>query len=126
MDLSHGETGVPEHSRHSANACRVRLDPGEGNGTPLQSSCLENSMDAGAWQDTVHAVAESDMTERLHFLSFYSSFWRRKLQPTPVFLPEESHGQGSLVDYSLQGRKESDTTKQLTRTHKVGSCDSEG
>ena len=57
---------------------------------------------------------ESDMTERLHFLSFYSSFWRRKWQPTPVFLPGESHGQRGLVGYSLWGCKESDTTKQLT------------
>ena len=32
MDLSHGETGVPEHGRHSAGASRVSLDPGEGNG----------------------------------------------------------------------------------------------
>ena len=31
--------------------------------------------------------------------------WRRKWQPTPVFLPEESHGQSSLVGYSPQGRK---------------------
>ena len=30
--------------------------------------------------------------------------WRRKWQPTPVFLPGESHGQRSLVDYSSQGR----------------------
>ena len=30
---------------------------GEGNGKPLQYSCLENSMDTGAWQVTVHAVA---------------------------------------------------------------------
>ena len=30
---------------------------------PLQYSCLENSVDRGAWQATVHAVAESDMTE---------------------------------------------------------------
>ena len=28
--------------------------PGEGNGNPLQYSCLENSMDRGAWPDTVH------------------------------------------------------------------------
>ena len=35
---------------------------------------------------------ESDMTERLHFLSFYSSIRRRKWQPIPVFLPGESHG----------------------------------
>ena len=30
--------------------------PGEGNGNPLQYSCLENPMDRGAWQDTVHRV----------------------------------------------------------------------
>ena len=39
--------------------------------------------------------------------------WRRKWQPTPVFLPGESHGQRSLVGYSPWGRKESDTTERL-------------
>ena len=38
---------------------------------------------------------------------------RRKRQPTPVFLPGESHGQRSLVGYSPRGRKESDMTEQL-------------
>ena len=33
--------------------------PGEGNGNPLQSSCLENPMERGAWRATVHGVAES-------------------------------------------------------------------
>ena len=37
--------------------------------------------------------------------------WRRKWQPTPVFLPGESHGWRSLVGYSPQGCKESDTTE---------------
>ena len=37
--------------------------------------------------------------------------WRRALQPTPVFLPGESHGQRSLVGYSPRGRKESDMTE---------------
>ena len=33
--------------------------PGEGNGNPLQCSCLENPMDPGAWQATVHGVTKS-------------------------------------------------------------------
>ena len=33
--------------------------PGEGNGKPLQYSCLENPMDGGAWQATVHGIAKS-------------------------------------------------------------------
>ena len=33
--------------------------PGVGNGNPLQYSCVENSMDRGAWQPTVHGVAKS-------------------------------------------------------------------
>ena len=44
--------------------------------------------------------------------------WRRKWQPTPVFLPGKSHGLRSLVGYSLWGCKELDTTERLTHTHK--------
>ena len=39
--------------------------PGEGNGNPLQDSCLENPMDRGAWRGIVYGVAESDMTEHV-------------------------------------------------------------
>jgi len=42
--------------------------------------------------------------------------WRKKQQPTPVFLPRKSHGQRSLVGYSPWGHKELDTTERL-RTH---------
>ena len=38
---------------------------GEGNGNPLQYSCLENPMDRGAWWAMVHEVAKSRMTEQL-------------------------------------------------------------
>ena len=46
--------------------------PGEGNGNPLQSSCLENPMDRGAWWATVHGVTKSqtqlsDFTFNVHF-----------------------------------------------------------
>ena len=39
--------------------------PGEGNGNPLQYSCLENPTDRGAWQATVMGSQKSDTTERL-------------------------------------------------------------
>ena len=50
-----------------------RRSPGEGNGNPLQYSCLENSMDGGAWWATVHGVAKSqtrpsDFTHFTHSL----------------------------------------------------------
>ena len=40
--------------------------PGEGNGNPLQCSCLENSMDRGAWWATVHGVAKSQTQLSMH------------------------------------------------------------
>ena len=45
--------------------------PGEGNGNPLEYSCLENPMDGVALQTPV--VAESDTTERLHLLTYVSN-----------------------------------------------------
>ena len=80
---------------------------GEGNGTPLQYSCLENPMDGGAWWAAVYGVAQS----RTRLSDFTFTHWRRKWQPTLVFLPGESQGRGSLVGCLLWGRTESDTTE---------------
>ena len=43
--------------------------------------------------------------------------WRRKRQPTPVFLPGKSHGQRNLVGYSPWSRKESDVTERLNNNN---------
>ena len=65
------------------------------NGTPLQYSCLENPTDGGAWWAAVHAVAKS-RTRLSDFTSLFTFMhWRRKWQPTPVFLPGESRDGGA-------------------------------
>ena len=46
--------------------------------------------------------------------------WRRKWQPTPVFLPGESQGRGSLVDCHLWGRTESDMTEATQQQQQWG------
>ena len=90
----------------------------EGNGNPLQSSCLENSMDRGVWWATVCGLTKSWMwlntqhwwlggkesvcqCRRLKFNPWVRkiSCWR-KWQAPPVILPGKSHGQQSLVGYS--------------------------
>ena len=48
--------------------------PGEGNGNPLQHSCLENSMNRGAWRTTVHGAAKSGTRlSDFHFTCFFQS-----------------------------------------------------
>ena len=78
---------------------------------PLQCSCLKTPMGGGAWQAAVHGVCKrrtrlSDFTFTFHFHD-----WRRKWQPTPVCLPRESQGWGSLVGCRLWGHTESDMTE---------------
>ena len=70
----------------------------------------------------VNGASLVTQTERIHLQCRKPGFdpwvgkipWRRKWQPTPVFLPGELHGQKSLAGYSPWGRKELDTTEQLT------------
>ena len=60
--------GFPHRSVNKESACkagdpgltpRLRKSPGEGNGNPLQYSCLENPMNRGDWRVTVYGVAKS-------------------------------------------------------------------
>ena len=67
-------------------------------------------MDGGAWKAVDRGVAKS-RTRLSDFLSLFTFMhWRRKWQPTPVFLPGESQGRRSLVGCRLWGHTESDTT----------------
>ena len=75
----------------------------------LQYSCLANPMDGGAWQAAVHGVVKSRTRLSNFPFTFHFLHWRRKWQPTPVFLPGESQVQGSLVGCRLRGHTESNT-----------------
>ena len=75
------KTGFPGGLDSKVSACNVRdLDsipgsgrsPGEGNSNPLQYSCLENPMDTGTWQVTVHGVAKNQTR-----LSDFTRSWAR-------------------------------------------------
>ena len=63
-------TGFPDGSDSKKSACNagdvgsvpgLGRSPGEGNGSPLQYSCLKSPMDRGAWRVTVHGIAESQI-----------------------------------------------------------------
>ena len=76
---------------------------GEGNGTPLQYSCLENPMDGGAWWAAVHGVAKSQMRLSDFTFTFHFHALEKEMATcsTPVLLPGESQGRGSLVGCRL-------------------------
>ena len=71
-------------------------------------------MDGGACKAAVHGVAEG--RTQLSDFTFTFLHWRRKWHPTPVFLPGDSQGRGSLVGCRLWGLAESDTT-DATQQH---------
>ena len=76
------------HSDHKESACNAGDPgpipwsgrfPGGGNGSPLQYSCLENPMDRGAWQATVHGFTKSKTRLRTNSFTFLiSQFFLRK------------------------------------------------
>ena len=84
---------------------------GEGNGTPLQYSCLENpwTEEPGRLQSMGSLRVGHNRATSLSLFTFMH--WRRKWNPTPGFLPGESQRRGSLVGYCLWGHTESDMTE---------------
>ena len=107
IEYQHSFINQSQMENTSALICNLgslAVRDGVGNGTPLQYSCLENPMDGGAWKAAVHGVAEGRTQLSDFTFTFTFMHWRRKWQPTPVFLPGESQGQGSLVGCCLWGR----------------------
>ena len=93
---------------------RIYIYPREGNGKPLQYSCLVFPGGASGKE----LACQCRRHKRPRFNPCVGKIpWRRKWQPTPVFMPGESHGQRSLVGYGPQGLKEMDMTKVTQHTH---------
>ena len=84
---------------------------GEGNGTPLQYSCLENPMDRGAWKAAVHGVAEGWTRLSGFTFTFHFHALEKEMATHSNVLPWRIPGTGSLVGCRLRGRTESDTTE---------------
>ena len=75
--------------------------------------------ESGRLQSTGSLRVEHDRATSLSLFTFMH--WRRKWQPTSVFLPGESQGRGNLVGFHLWGRTESDTT-EATQQQQQHTC----
>ena len=84
---------------------------GEGNGNPLQYSCLENPMDGGAWWAVVHGVTKSQTRLSDFPFTFHFHSLEKEMATHSSVLAWRIPGTGSLVGCCLWGRTESDTTE---------------
>ena len=93
------------------NIIEIKSIAGEGNGNPLQYSCLllPWTEEPGGLQSMGSLKVRHNWVTSLSLFTFMH--WRRKWQPTPVFLPGESQGQRSLVGCRLWDHTELDTTE---------------
>ena len=87
------------------------LDTGEGNGTPLQYSCLENPMGGGAWWAAIHGVAKSRTRLSDFPFPFHFHALEKEMATHSSVLAWRIPGTGSLGGCGLWDRTESDTTE---------------
>ena len=83
----------------------------EGNGTPLQYSCLENPMDGGAWWAAVHGVAKSWTRLSEFTFTFHFHALEKELATHSSVLAWRLPGTGEPGGLRLWGRTESDMTQ---------------
>ena len=89
-------------------------------GAESLSASMGNHMGFLTWLSGKESVCRCRRQRRLVFNLWVRKVpWRRKWQPTAVFLPGKFHGQRSLAGYSPWDRKESDTTERLTHCSHV-------
>ena len=93
----------------SLNLGRDATHLGEGSGTPLHAWKIPWTEEPGRLQSMGSLQVGHDCATSFALFTFMH--WRRKWQPTPVFLPGESQGRQSPVGCRLWGRTESDTTE---------------
>ena len=85
---------------------------GEGNGYPLQYSCLENPVDRGAWWAALHG-SHRIRCNWSDFACMHACIGEGTGNPLQRILPGESQGRRSLVGCCLWGRTELDTTEVI-------------
>ena len=110
-----GEPGLPSMGSHRVGhdwsnlACMHALEKAMATHSSTLAWKIPWTEEPGRLQSMGSRRAGHDWATSLWLFTFMH--WRRKWQPTPVFLPKESQGWGSLVGCHLWGRTESDTSE---------------
>ena len=122
MNKSHWKKDeVRQHEDRHKGQHRLKMDAEMGAVLPWAHACRQ-SPEAGKGQEgsfprgfTAQMVKTLPVVQETGFDPWVRNIpWRREWQPTPWFLPEECHGQRSLVSYSRQDHRELDMAEQLS------------
>ena len=105
-----GKAGGWKPPAHLSNTDLVPM-PGEGDGTPLQYSCLENPMDGGTWWAAVHGVGKSRTQLSDFTFTFHFHASEKEMETHSSVLAWRIPGTGEPGGLHLRGRTVSDTTE---------------